>query len=384
MASAMRKFISKFFLVLLPVLLLSGALAGLAWHTGEALPIAHVVQRQQSDPTIIYGTSRLENIMPLKLATAAMRQPDVLILGSSRLLQMRDQFFTRQPDKVYNASGGGWQLGVMIQYYHLLDPENRPKIMILGLDQVWFNSDSNVNLLIGGQNPNKRYDFDVIRNASVAVMQSLLSGKLSLQDMLQHQDSIYHHNTIGLTALERSFGYRADGSLQQGLLIASRAMQDASLAQHITYFATTNAYNYVLGDRVRVDTLERLDAFLAELHDDGVMVLGVTAPYHYQIYDAMQESGEYTYIDKAVPMIEAIFGAYGFDYYYFDDLREYGAGYNDWYDGWHVTESNSLRMLNVIFQDHPELFADYVDIDAVQTLLDGFTNPMDVLGELPE
>lgn len=379
----MIKILIKFTLMLLPVLLLSTLLAALAWHTGEALPIDDVVRIQHADPTIIYGTSKLENIMPLKLEAYAIRQPDILILGSSRLLQMRDKFFTRQPQAVYNASGGGWQLGTLIQYYQQLDPDDRPKIILLGLDQIWFNADSETNLEVR-QLPDTSYDWDTVRTASVAVMQSLLSGDLTINQLLKLTDAVYQRPVLGLTALENSFGYRADGSLQQGLLIASREMQNTNLASHITGFQTTTAYNYASGTDVQIDTLDHLDEFLTQLKADGITVVGLTVPYHYDIYDRMQASGEYTYIDKAVPIIEAMFDQYGFTYYYFGDMRQWGAGYDEWYDGWHITESNSLRMLLAIFQSQQGLFAPYTDINAVQNILDTFTNPMDVMGELPE
>ncbi|MCY4072321.1 MAG: hypothetical protein OXG60_13570 [Chloroflexi bacterium] len=60
----MIRFFGKIGLIVLPLTVVTIGLSGLAWHTGEALPIADVVSRQQLDKDIIYGTRLLEDIMP--------------------------------------------------------------------------------------------------------------------------------------------------------------------------------------------------------------------------------------------------------------------------------------------------------------------------------
>ena len=105
----MNRFFRKATLILLPILFTSLCLVGLAWHSGEALPIKIVVNQQQSSEGIIYGTRQIEDILSYKLASYEWRQPDILILGSSRLLQFRSEFFNNDPGAVYNASGGGWR-----------------------------------------------------------------------------------------------------------------------------------------------------------------------------------------------------------------------------------------------------------------------------------
>jgi hypothetical protein len=296
---------------------------------------------------------------------------------------MRDQFFTKQPNRVYNASGGGWQLGAMIRYYEQLPPDNLPDVVILGIDQIWLNADASSNLVVT-QDPDLSYDVDTIRTASIATMEALLGGDLTLNQLLARTDAVYGKQALGLMAIDKSFGYRADGSLQQGELIASRPMQTTSLDEQIQAFSTSSAYNLAGGDTVRTETLERLDGLLAQMHADGVVVVGMTIPYHYDIYDMMQASKAYTYMDNAHPLLVDLFASYGFSYTYFDDIRPLGAGYLEWYDSWHVTEAASLRMLQVIVANHAELFADYVDLATTQAILNTFTNPMDILGELPE
>ena len=76
--------------------------------------------------------------------------------------------------------------------------------------------------------------------------------------------------------------------------------------------------------------------------------------------------------------------AHGYPYHYFADLREYGVDSSGWYDRIHLTESATLRMLLALFEEHPALFSEYTDTEVLRGLLENASNPMDVLGELPQ
>ena len=112
------------------------------------------------------------------------------------------------------------------------------------------------------------------------------------------------------------------------------------------------------------------------------MVVGITTPFHFEIYDQFRALDSYSYLDKAAERVRSLFDAYGFPYRYVADLRPYGADTFDWYDWQHLTESGSLRLLYVLFQSLLELFDRYVDLAEVRSLLANYTNPMDVLREL--
>lgn len=370
-------FFGRICLIVVPFAAVALCLSGLAWHTGEALPIDHVVSRQQSAKGIIYGTRLLEDIMPYKLSTYEERQPQILILGSSQLLQLRADFFSKEPDAVYNASGGGWRLPQLIQFYQQL--ERLPAIVILGVDMFWFNAQvGQVSRAALAQNAD--LGLEGIRLATIETVHKLLGGDLSLADMMRRRDPVYGRQVIGLKALEISFGFRADGSLQRGQLVANPKLRADRVETDIQRF-TGLGYSYTAGDELNSGTLAMLAGFLDHLDSDGVEVIGITTPYHFVIYEKMQESGAYSYIEKAVPRLEELFSLHHFSYYFFDDMRKWGAAYGEWYDGHHSTESNFLRMVLAMIEDHAELFDAYADHGALIDLLHNFEDPMDVFGE---
>ncbi len=374
----MPRLFAKAILLLLPLACISLALAGLAWHSGEALPISSVADIQQQDETVVFGSSQIESIMGYKLQRYQRRQPTILILGSSRMMQARDRFFTKSPEAVYNAAGPGWGLPTIVQFYERLGQS--PEIVILGIDQFWFNADLP---LTTAPDPAAEPDFgwESIRQATVETTHRLLGGHLTIADILAGEDPVYASRSLGLKALQSSFGYRADGSLQQGMLIESRQMQAAHVAAALTDFQDNE--RFAPASEINQTALDLLEDFLGQLSLDGVTVVGVTPPVHFVVFEAMEASGANRYIDEATRQVAQLFDAHDHHYYYFADVRNYDVDSSGWYDRIHLTESTTLRMLLALFDDHPLIFSEYTDTDVLRELLANAANPMDVLGELP-
>ena len=374
----MRRLIAKAIPLLLPLACVSLALAGLAWHSGEALPISSVADIQEQDETVIFGSSQIESIMGYKLERYRRRLPKILILGSSRMMQARDRFFTRSPEAVYNAAGPGWGLPTIVQFYERLPQP--PDIVILGIDQFWFNADLPLSTAPDAA-AEPDFGWESIRRATVETTHRLLGGQLTIPQILAGEDPVYSRRGLGLQALQSSFGYRADGSLQQGMLIQSRQMQAAHVAAALTNFEGND--RFAPASQINQTALDLLADLLIQLSLDGVMVVGVTPPAHFVVFEAMEASGANRYIDEATREAARLFDAHGYHYHYVADLRAYDVDSGGWYDRIHLTESTTLRMLLLLFDAHPEIFAEFTDVAVARELLTNAANPMDVLGELP-
>lgn len=373
----MTRFVSIVLLILLPMPVLTLALAALAWHTGEAMTVKAVVARQHAHSGIIYGVSRAEPAMAYKLASYHHRKPDILILGDSIMMNMRSPFFDRAPDAIYNAAVGGWTMESVQRYYQQL--EEKPRIIILGLDFIWFRRQENVQSV--SPKVELEFGFDWMRQAVVETAHVLLGGDLRLDQMLNKVDPVFNRETLGLKAIEDSSGYRADGSWQQGLFMASEARQARRVRDYIRLFEDGVGF---LGpsNHVNESAIESVAAFLEIVKEDGITVIGISLPFHFTIMEGMQDRGNYQYMEKTVSRLDAVFAAFAYDYHFFDDLRKLGASENEWFDGHHLAESTSLRVLLFLFATYPELFEQYASTEVAQHTLDHFSNPMDVLREL--
>ena len=378
----MPRLISKLFALFLPLLGLSLLLAGLAWHAGEAMPADRAVKLQQNSPGVIYGQERGCDLMQYKLAAYRSRRPEILILGSSLMLFIRSAFFSENPGAVYNAAMYSADLTYMLEYTARLD--HHPNIIIALVKPQWFIADVETEpsplstSLING------CGFEDLLIAMKRTAHYLMGGDLTLSHLIERRGLAYGEPSLGLSAIKKGVGYRADGSVIRRRLTASLELQDQLRTEALnSHSITIQDDPYTPNPTLNEPALDKLDAFLGGWHQEGVTVIGLSTPLHFEIYDRMLELGaDSGNVDESARRIAAIFSAYGFSYHLISDLRDYGMADYDWIDTAHLTESGSLRLMFSLFQQHPGLFEPYTDIDKVDSLLANYTNPMDVLREL--
>jgi len=377
----MLRLLTKLFVFFLPLLVLSLLLAGLTWHAGEAMPAARAVEVQLNAPGVIYVQERSCDRMEYKLAAYRSRQPEILILGNSLMLFIRAAFFTEDPGAVYNAAVNAWGFADILAYTANLD--HHPKIIIALVRPQWFIADAVTELSELPAFPSKSCGIDDVLLAMTRATQYLRDGKLTLRQMIDGRDLVFGRRSLGFLAIRKGVGYRADGSFLLGRRTVNLELQEQRRTEALNN-RLTEIQNAGYAPKAALDepALDKLDAFLAGWHQRGVVVVGVSTPVHFKIYEQTLELGAYSSLDEAARRISAIFSAYGFSYHYINDLRSYGMKDNDWFDAGHLTESGSLRLMLTLFQQHPDLFERYTDMNTVDSLLANYTNPMDVLREL--
>lgn len=376
----MRRLVAKLFIFLMLLLALALPLAGLAWHSGEAMPVQLAVKLQQNAPGVIFLTEGACGIMQYKLAAYQQRQPEILILGSSLMVFIRSGFFTENPVAVYNAAMNSADFEAVLEYSAGLD--HHPKIIIALVKPEWFFADA---AAVRSQRANsiaKSCGYEDFLRAMTRTAHYLLEEELTLAHLIERRDFVFGRASLGLSAIKKGYGYRADGSLLDGRLTASRELQDQRRTDALNRrLSEIEEAGYAGGARLSEPALDKLDAFLAGWRQKGVTVVGLSTPVHFEIHERMAELGGYNILDAAARRIEAIFEDYGFSYHFINDLRAYGITDKDWLDFAHLTESGSLRLMFRLFLQHQDLFARYTDISKVISLLAKTTNPMDVLRE---
>lgn len=375
----MRRVFIKQCLFFLPVAAITLILAGLAWHSGEALPVSRIVDLQQ-EAGGIYGATSESRYADYKLAAYHRRQPEILILGNSLTLNIRSEFLNKKPGAVYNASVGGWYLPDMGDFYQRL--EHRPRIVITLIDLDWFSAEISGSAEDNPFGAETDFNYHRIRQAAVEMVHRLLAGQLSVPQILQRRDPLTGQLSLGLRALEYSHGYRFDGSRQLGRL-AIRPQHWTRLQNEDRERELNQAERLSADPYIHEPAMAMLKLYLQEIHADGVTLIGVTTPRHFLILERMKELGVDRHIAPLRLRVHDLLAAFGFHYHYFGDMRVYGADSNEWYDGQHMSESNSLRLILALLESHPTVFGRYVDAEQARALLENFTNPMDVLHELP-
>ncbi len=374
-----RRLLTKLGLLCLPLILLTLALIGLAWHAGETMPVSAIVERQQTEAAVIYAPAVTEKIWDYKLESYQARRPEILILGNSLMLQIRDAFFNKQPAAVYNAGVGGWWLQQIVDFYQSL--EHSPALIIALMDFGWFNGETAPDSAGTYFGPLRADAYGSVRQEVIETAHRVLGGKLSIAQILNQRDPVAGGQSLGLEAIGRGTGYRADGSRQLSFSGESTSIQNEKRASALKDFNFAGA-RFTPGSRINEDSFAMLEAFLAQVKADGLTLIGLTTPYHFLVHERIREAGNFLNMDLILARMQELFAAYGFPYHHFSDMRAYGANGSEWYDSHHLNESGALLVLSVLFERHPDLFEDYVNQEAVKALLANMRNPMDVLNEL--
>lgn len=137
---AIRHFTLRMLAFWAPWLLLFLGLEALLWRVGETWPLERVIHAQELNPHAFFcreaidqGTFRYKYLQILR------RRPEIIALGSSRVMQFRSEMFGRQGPSFYNAGGVIHSIQDLNDLIDRLPRDATPKIAILGIDFWWLN-----------------------------------------------------------------------------------------------------------------------------------------------------------------------------------------------------------------------------------------------------
>jgi len=368
----MRQLFRNLLLFIAPFLLILGGLAGILVYTGEAMPLSMVVALQSGDAPVLYRPRFGNRDFDYKLLATETRQPEILAVGSSRVLQFRAGFFNLKPTAFYNAAAPAWTLQDVADFMQAL--KHNPRILILALDHPWFN-----DAFLFETSPRRISDLDQLFNNSISVLQSITLGdQIDFNFMLRRVEPKHGGQALGFRAILAGHGFRNDGSEQYGdFLVAHYLSPDIERARHLDWMRTGQRM-YVYGDHVSETRLAQLDAILARCKERGILVIGFTPSYVPSLYDEMLAAGHHGYIAELPARLRQMFDRYGFLYFDFSDGESIGAKDSDFFDGWHASELANLFLYLRMLEARPDMFSEYSDANGLYSIAGSATDTFDV------
>lgn len=299
---------------MIPVILLLGLFLAALVRSGELTPTAKIEQAACDGTMQLFGFAYRDDARTFKQAVANSRGADVLVLGTSRSMQLHSEFF--ETDSFYNAGGAVTYLSQAQVFLENMPPEALPDQLILVLDQYFFNENW------AGSEP---WDSDVLREYSKPslyysfrrAMTDYLAGKYSLTDVLAAEHGVY-----GMAAAGRDSGFLADGSYTYGTTndIPEKTLDFQFRDSMRRINMNTGRFEY--GDDVWDQSLQTLHELLRFCKDRSIKVTAFMPPYAPTVYAYMQQLGKYGYIPAAAEQVESIFAEYGFEFFDFTNMPE--------------------------------------------------------------
>lgn len=290
-----KKFVLSYFMILLIFGLL---LAGIFYYLSrifEHNSFESIVKRQLEHNSI-YGTALNENVFGYKLELVKQTKPKIIALGSSRVLQLREEFFRDSFVSAGNAMNtlkeGRLFLEEVLKFY-------KPDIVILGLGVWWFNPlypnyEKGEYFNITGTNisgAKVRDIFKLIYDKHFFQPQYLLDNHF-IANPYSNLDS------LGLNAMYNGRGFLKDGSYLYGHIFKDEKTKDANFADTFWRIENSNS-QFAYASHIDVKRMQDLFDILNLLEKHNIQVVIFIPPLAPSVYKAMQDKQEkYAYIDE--------------------------------------------------------------------------------------
>lgn len=356
-----KKFVLSYFMILLIFGLL---LAGIFYYLSrifEHNSFESIVKRQLNHNSI-YGTALNENVFAYKLELVKQTKPKIVALGSSRVLQLREEFFRDSFVSAGNAMNtlkeGRLFLEEVLKFY-------KPDIVILGLGVWWFNPlypnyEKGEYFNINGKNISGAKVRDIVKhiyNRQFFQSQYLLDNHF-ITNPYSNLDS------LGLNAMYNGRGFLKDGSYLYGEIFKDEKTKDANFADTFWRIENSNS-QFAYASHIDVKRMQDLFDILNLLEKHNIQVVIFIPPLAPSVYKAMQDKQEkYAYIDELFMTLQNN-QIYFFNYHNPAVLKDDDC---EFLDGFHGGDVFYARILADMAQKS-EILQPYVNIPYLTELI---------------
>lgn len=360
MRGMIAPFIKKILVFILPLAVLSVLPTYVLRGSGENfLNIDRIIGVYDDQKFLVGYAYNQDNHPYIKYRGAVEKKGGVLALGSSRVLQFRQEMFT-QP--FYNAGMAVRKITDFESFLRLLPKESQPQYLLMGIDQWMMQCDPD-GMLIGQEDT--RYWTE---NQTASVGKGVKNFVYAYQDLWRRKidiraivtpDPEFDYQPVGLQARYNHEGLRNDGSYAYGVrideLMASTSSIPNGVFSEILQRVKDGGSKFPQEADVCPTAVEALDSFLAYAQSQGVFVVGFLPPIPEEVATAIDASGQYGYIKKLAPTMKPVFDRYGFEFYAFQTMTTVGADDSEAIDGLHGGEKTYLRLLLRMLTDGSRL-----------------------------
>jgi hypothetical protein len=365
----MRSVVVRLVVFCLPIVAMFSLAVGVLFICGELESIdlpAVVTDQTRAGSDVLFGPGYSDCTPNYKLRMAQAVRPRVLAMGTSRVMEVRQQFFS-QP--FYNSGGGVFRAADLRPFLARIPEAEQPTTIILSLDQFMLSAEverSETNV-IEDRLTKCLSATELISSSWTSIYRDLASRKVPLGALL----SPPFPNAIGVAARFNGRGFRRDGSNRPG------SNGFTPFSEVLDRMAKGN-YRFQYADEIAAPLSQEVVSFVAEAHRRGIHVAAFLPPYAPLIYDRMREMGRYGYVDKIMPALEPRLRELDATIFDFSDVRALGLADANFIDGFHGSERVYAAMLAEMGRRDPALDG-VVDVAAIERFVTLSNDPMFVV-----
>lgn len=327
---------------------------------------AELISLAYSDPMHLVKQEVLKN-----------RQPSIIALGTSRVLQIQ-KFIFDEPADFYNCGRSVRRVQDLKSFLSSY-PGKKPTMIILGLDQDFFG--------VGDEDMEREprsYTSYETTYSSRAVKASKSFFSLLQEGQLELGEGSGDASRIGLNARLYSDGYRRDGSYLYGKrLLGKKSDGDYKFAKTIKRIDKRKG-RFASAERVHPKAIEEVDGFLELCKEHQIHVVGFFPPYPNKVYRRFaEERAEFPHVFEIQGLLEPVFVKHGFLLFDFSDIALLGSNDFETFDGYHASETAYLKIMDKMVAAEP-LLENVMDMNIMRSLLSNPYSARQLRAELEE
>lgn len=335
------------------------------YQSGDAA-IERAVASQASGTFALFGSGLSQDFVDYKLQLYAAVKPEIIAIGSSRVMQFRGAWFRKS---FLNMGGVAGNLAVLRSTLDALLKISRPKVVIIGLDFWWFlpQWEADPYKYVPPTSGSYNYGLASLRKP----WEWLLEGKISAVDLGAPILGIFGRgfraDRFGIMAQQTNDGFGPDGSWYYTAEITGQkpafdyqfhdTIENARRGIRAFYHANTGQTG---------PSIAHLDAFAeiwCRLKSRGIQVYAFIPPLAGQTLAAMAQKDYPHLYYLREELVER-----GIDALDFSNPRLLGADDCEFVDGFHGGEVVYARMLRQMADRWPMLLA-YVNMERLDAII---------------
>lgn len=348
----MKIFLRKLIIVSIPLCFIMFFPCAVILLGREAVSFKEVVRIQELEPRLLFGFAyNAASFYPYKKYLVEIKQPKVIALGTSRVMQFRSDFF-KNDSSFINAGGAGRSMEDIELFMHELHGDGSVKIVILGIDKEVITDTYS-------SKDKKSEEFLPVRFIKITVSVSrriyldYFAGKYTLSGLYKASKS---SDNIGLSALLHGDGFRVDGSYRYGgsmsnperLAVVSSQVESAVLEAKSVSDVEIARRKINLENNLR--TLEKV---IISSKEKGIIIIGFMPPYPTSLYKQLHLSDpSLVSTEKA---LAEIFERNNLPFFNASNLAGYDGKDSEFFDFIHGTDFMYSRILLSMSNKFPAL-----------------------------
>lgn len=355
------RYAAIFFAPILVSALVVGALYGFLVRVEETVgPVS--AARLQNETGELYGPALVYRPFAYKLERYRLKSPDILLVGSSRVMPFIGEVFTAP---VLNAGGAANTLDQAAQFTRDAIAIRKPKAILIGLDFWWFNPNRDDEIDATGDMSD---DVDMSLTQLIAPLQWISDGSLragAFADALLPGGAL--SPGIGAFAKFGGRGWDIYGRYDYGTLLDGGMKSDDKQFKRTMKRLQSAKKSSKLNVRVApsADAIQQLRDLVDEIEAQSIEVTLLLPPLAGPVRQSIDQNTE----GRLVPLWRDAMAGLGVKVFDFTDPTTINSTDCEFVDGFHGGEVTYLRILDAIAAYGGSVLSKSIDRDMVSGLV---------------